>query len=294
MNPTRFDRVSQLFAERRMSRRQALATGTAGLAAAGLATAGLPSAIAQEAPPVASPEPTAGEKVTYLFVQSFQSGSIAPAAGQDGRYTVTLEQGLGSTIYFGDRPSRDVGTSPTAEFLDGLGFSDDNPPNAALLVETAPGETDIAVVELFNPTYDEATHTATYEVEVLESWQDDLALGLSEEPADLASLAPSFGTAHLLIDDCSDGPVGCYSVEDGGYGYRVGTFEGQGMCYNYLVCIPCDPYGHTQPDRCSTLVYWADKCQQSYGDQCGTEGCAAFYSNADLLGCTGGVTPDDW
>jgi hypothetical protein len=161
-----------------------------------------------------------------------------------------------------------------------------------LLVETAPGETDIAVVELYNPSYDEATHTATYEVATLEAWQDDLALGLQDAPADLASLAPTFGTAHLLIDDCADGPVGCYADEGGGFGERVGTFDGQGMCYNYLVCIPCEPYGHTQPDRCSTLGYWAGKCAQSYSD-CGN-GCHAFYDNADLLGCTGGVTPSDW
>ncbi len=47
-----------------------------------------------------------------LFVQSFQSGSIAPVDGAEGRYTVTLEQGLGQTIYFSDRPERIVGTEP--------------------------------------------------------------------------------------------------------------------------------------------------------------------------------------
>jgi len=55
----------------------------------------LSGASAQEATPKASPESGAAEKTSYLFVQAFQSGSITPADGQKGRYTVTLEQGLG-------------------------------------------------------------------------------------------------------------------------------------------------------------------------------------------------------
>ncbi len=156
MDPVRFDRISKFFADRKMSRRAAVIHGGTGLAAGALASVGLTSAIhAQDAP--ATPEsdvaPEIEAKTPYLFVQSFQSGSITPTEGQDGTYTLTLEHGLGQTIYFADRPSRDVGAVPTPEFLDGLGFPEDNPPNAALVVETAPGETDIAVVELFNPNY---------------------------------------------------------------------------------------------------------------------------------------------
>jgi hypothetical protein len=73
-----------------------------------------------------------------LLVQSFQSGSLAAKAGEQGRCTVTLKRGLGQTIYFSDRPGRIVGTIPTDRFLSVLGFSPDNPPNAALLVEIAP------------------------------------------------------------------------------------------------------------------------------------------------------------
>ncbi len=289
MDQKRFDRISNLFAERRLSRRKAV-TASAALAAGTLAGS---QAAAQEATPVASPEPTAGEKTMYLFVQSFQSGSIVPTEGQDGRYTVTLEQGLGQTIYFADRPSRDVGVSPTPQFLEALGFSEDNPPNAAMLLETAPGETDIAVVELFNPSYDEATHTATYDVAVLENWQDSVELGFSDAPADLATLAPEFGTAHLLIDDCPSDSVWCYTVNgDGGWGTTIGTYYEQAYCYNYLVCMPCEPHGHTQPDRCSTYGYWAQKCDDAYGDTCGPYGCRAWFNSADILGCTGGTLPN--
>src|SRR5262245_48678681 len=103
MATSRFDTVSKLFARRRSSAR-----------------------IAQDATPAAWD----GEKVPYLFVQSFEGGSIAPKAGEAGTYTVTLDHGLGQTLYFGDRPSRGVGAVPTPQFLEALGFPDDNPPNA--------------------------------------------------------------------------------------------------------------------------------------------------------------------
>ena len=60
------------------------------------------------------------------------------------------------------------------------------------------------MVELFNPAYDEATHTATYEVAVLEEWEDELGVGFTETPADLAALGRAFGAAHLFIDDCPE------------------------------------------------------------------------------------------
>jgi hypothetical protein len=257
MHQTRFDRISKLFAERKLSRRKALATG-----ATALVSTGASQVAAQDATPMAMPETEAAEKVMYLFVQSFQSGSIVPTEGTDGRYTVTLEQGLGQTIYFADRPSRDVGVTPTPQFLEGLGFSEENPPNAALIVETGVGETDIAVVELFNPIYDEATHTASYDVTVLESWEDDLELGLTDAPADLATFAPQFGAAHLFIDDCSGITVQCidHAANDG----IAGVYDGVGACWNYSVCMPCEPYGHTQPDRCSTQNYWTDKCNADH------------------------------
>jgi hypothetical protein len=296
MEQTRFDGISKLFARKRLSRRQAMRQGTAGLAAAGLAATGLNAAVAQDGTPAASPVADNAEQTMYLFVQSFQAGTLAPHPDGES-HTLTLERGLGQTIYFGDRPSRDVGVSPTGQFLATLGFSEENPPNAALLVDAGAGETDLAVVELFEPSYDEATHTATYRVKGLEAWEATGGLGLQDSPTDLSGLAPVFGAAHLFIDDCADGTVGCFATyRDGSWGGAVGSFQGQGMCYNYLVCIPCEPHGHTQPDRCSTLPYWSKKCQDTYSSQCGElgGGCRAFYDNADLLGCTDGSTPSGW
>jgi hypothetical protein len=256
MNASRFDRISKLFAERHLSRRQAIAAGA-------LAAAGLRHAAAQDATPEAvRTEPWTGDKTMYLFVQSFHGGSITPTEGQEGRYTVTLHEGTGQTIYFGDRPSRDVGTTPTPQFLEGLGFPEENPPNAALIMETEAGETDIAVVELFNPTYDPTSRGVTYDVEVLENWQEDLELGLREEPTDLAALAPAFGTAHLLIDDCPQLEIACQYMADGHY-YTAGAYENVDGCWNYAICMPCEPYGHEQPDRCATYFYWNQKCNEN-------------------------------
>ncbi len=167
MDVSRFDTIAKLFAGRRLSRRQALTQGGTGLAAGALAAAGLTTATgvaAQDATPATGqtrPEPE------MLYLQSFQSGSIAPKDGEGGTFTLTLEQGLGQTIYFSDRPDRIVGAMPTEYFLNTLGFPDDDPPNAALLIERAPGEVEIAVVELFNPVWEGTSPGVTYDIQGL-------------------------------------------------------------------------------------------------------------------------------
>jgi hypothetical protein len=265
MDTHRFDRVTKLFAHRRLSRRQALARTASGLAAGVLGATGLRAAAAQDAP--ATPEASGWEKIPYLFVQSFRSGSIAPKANEEGIFTVTLEQGAGQTIYFSDRPARDVGAVPNAAFLDGLGFSEENPPNAALVVETAPGETDIAVVELFNPVVTDDGAGVTYDIQVLANWQESVEFGFSEAPANLAEIEPSFGAAHLFIDDCpTDGIVTCTAnpTKIARDKRVLGSFKGVDMCWNFGVCMPCEPYGHVQPSRCETEKYWINKCKTTF------------------------------
>jgi hypothetical protein len=243
MNPTRFDSIAKLFAARRLSRRQALAQ--AGIAAGAVAAVRVASHTdAQDATP-AAPAADGEQGPTMLFVQAFRSGGVTPVEGADDRYTLTLEQGLGYTVYFSDRPERIVGAHPTPMFLDGLGFPDDNPPNAALVVETEAGQTEIAVVELFSPVYDEATHTATYEVEVLGEWERSADnMSFVESDADLAQVLPEFGAAHLFIDDCVTGRVWCARASDG---LDVGTVYEGGHCYAWrsATCLPCRPWYDT-------------------------------------------------
>ena len=164
MDPNRFESITKLFASRRLSRRRVVAEAATGLAAGTATVAGLHmTTAAQEATPL----PHADHGPAMLFVQSFESGSIVPKAGEAGRYTMTLDRGLGETIYFSDRPDRIVGSTSTAAFLNGLGFLDDNPPNAAILTHNPDGASTLAVVELFNPIYDEETATLAYDVSVL-------------------------------------------------------------------------------------------------------------------------------
>lgn len=273
MNASRFDTISRIFAQRRMSRRQALAQGGAGLAAGALATTRLASVSAQEA----TPEAPAAPKPAFLFVQSFQQGSLAPKEGEEGRFTVTLEHGLGQTIYFSDRPDRIVGALPTDTFFDALGFTPDNPPNAALVVESAPGETDIAVVELFAPVFDSAGPTVTYDVQVLAEWERTADLALEEAPADLAALGPDFGAAHLFIDggfDCPGATIYCSARGTGEVFGEIADDEHGGFCsryvyderehYYYSYCFPCVPQLSEEYSFEQVGNYWSGECNQRF------------------------------
>ncbi len=70
-----------------------------------------------------------------------------------------------------------VDASATPE--DGIGFASTDPPNAALVFDSAEGSDepgDVVVVERINPTYDRATGRATHEIRVL---ADDTAVDLT-------------------------------------------------------------------------------------------------------------------
>jgi predicted ATPase len=99
--------------------------------------------------------------------------------------------------------NRPDGATPTPDFLQGMPFGPDNPPNAALVLEAAPGDTDVVVLELTDPAYDEATHTATYAAKVLSDYQK-LGIAFQEEPKGASEGHASFGAASLFIDDCPD------------------------------------------------------------------------------------------
>jgi hypothetical protein len=262
MDATRFDAIARLFANRRLSRRQAVCTAGDGLAALAAADFSAPALA------LGTAQPNAERGPTMLFVQSFRAGSVSPKAGDAGRYALTLEQGLGQTVYFSDRPDLVVGSSPTPRFLAGLGFPEDNPPNAALIAETAPGETEIAVLRLYSPVYDEPTHTATYEVAVLENWQRSAGEGFAEAPADLAQVAPSFGAAHLFIDDCPGGAISCHigAQWEGPVIQYIGGIDSAefgGFCYSADAdrCLPCSPWN---PTLWEAEAYWEGQCNARY------------------------------
>jgi hypothetical protein len=198
---------------------------------------------------------TAEEKpVSYMFVQTAQSGTLVPVAGEENRYTLTLMGVAPQTIAFSDRPERVVVQAPMQKFLDGMCYPPENGPNAALEILDANEEEDLAVVELFDPVYDAANKTLKYNVSIIE--QPDLSYAIFNERADKA-LPQSFGSAALFIDDCLDSHVDCYkTIDGGGYCGSVPT----GCCWHL---------GEFWCTRCHDFKYYHKKCVEKYGSGCG-------------------------
>ena len=226
MDPTRFDTISKLFASRR-TRRGATAGGLAG------APVGA-RAFAQDATPAVGPWATVSRTdlgppaPEMLYVQPFDGGTWAPKAGEDDVYTLTLTGAAAHTVYFSDRPERIVGLAENQQFLDGLGFSPNNPPNAAIVAPHEDGDgQEILVIELLNPAYDADAGTLTYDARVLADYgKHDLA-HLARQQQDY-EIGETFGAGSLFIDDgawysCTDrgideGPMiaaHCYYTESG-------------------------------------------------------------------------------
>lgn len=270
MDPTTFDRIRKAFSARRLSRRETIRAGGVGAAAALAAGLGARAATAQDATPVAGTPVAGGEgkTVEFLFVQSFEGGTLASKEGADGTYTVTLDHGLGQTLFFSDRPDRIVGAAPTDRVLAELGFLPENPPNAALVTSDGAGGTDIAVVELTNAVYDAAVPSVTYDLTTLEAWETSLEMGFTEAPAGLAALPATLGATHLFIDDCPDWPTYCVTTNPNRItGFFLGN-EGHCWClspeFSCLMCRDKPTYqalcAQARPDLCTDQY----PCDQTY------------------------------
>jgi hypothetical protein len=239
-----------------LSRRRAMAA--AGGLAASLATARLTGA--QEATPSVPETDDAGERIFTMFVQTAQGGSLVPHPVDPGVYRLTLEGATAQTVYFSDRPHRIVGSVSTADFLAGLGFSEENPPNAAVVVQTGQGE-DVLVVELLNPEWDAVNQTLTYDVIVLDEYTGD-GFGELAQRQDDGALPETFGHTSLFIDDCPDA-THCYDVLQQ---ERVGLLPtGQiPMCWRSDTDRRCAPCDHNLTER---DIGWL--CASAYPERCG-------------------------
>jgi hypothetical protein len=206
---------------------------------------------------------TAEEKpVRFMFVQTAQSGTLIPVAGEDNLYALTLMGISPQTVAFSDRPERIVVQAPMQKFLDGLCFSPQNGPNAALEILGAAENEDVAVVELFDPVYDAANQTLKYNLSLLE--QPNLSYALFNERADKA-LPETFGPAALFIDDCKDSNVVCaknYDMADGSCYDECGTIA-TGCCWHV---------GDFTCHACHSDDYYRDKCL-SKGSGCANYRC---------------------
>ncbi len=266
MQPKGFDALTRSLSSR-LSRRTALQTSGLGLAA-GLAAAAPLRAAAQDAP--ATPDPLSDD-ATFLFVQSAAAGTFAanpgagtvsadgtPTPGGGADYLLTLKGHTGNTVYFSDRPERIFGESPTQTFLDGLGFTPDNPPNAALVTNDADGNEDILVVELLNPVYDAEAGSVTYGVNILSDYEGGLNFVAGRQQDE--DLGATFGEASLFIDDCAD-LGGCFVLNDiSGIDQYIGAIPdglSTGMCWHWksISCQPCNG---------DSLGQYADACNATY------------------------------
>jgi hypothetical protein len=268
MDATQFDTIARLFAHRQ-SRRITLAAGGFGLAAvaagplAVTAQDGTPQVATPAAPSDPHPSADAAQvKPEFLFVQPFTGGTWAP--GAEGTYTLTLTGAAAHTIYFSDRPERIVGLLPTATFLDGLGFTPANPPNAALVVDTDAGQ-DVLVIELLNPVYDGTT--LTYDAHILADYGETGLAHLARQQAD-DDFPASFTEGSLFIDDdaCGFTKGQCYQMVNG-YVTIIGDLDID-LCFDVSIknmCPPCHGDGSSS--------YYGQACAEAYPNQC------SYYSN---------------
>jgi len=247
MESSRFDNMAKLFALRR-SRRATISTGAAGVALAIGANRG--RAAAQQSTPSASPVPSA--PVSFLFVQTYDGGTIAPLAGAPGMYLLTLTNALGPTVAFSDRPARRTETLPTERLGNLLDFPAADPPNAALVARIGDAEEAVLIVELLAPTYDPVARTATYQARALHDY-GDFGPDLATRARPIEQMPAAFGLASLFIDDSSDaGAAGC------GYAQQFCS-SNSSCCTGYnCVTVTCAPNDQSQT---SVISYTSNVCQ---------------------------------
>lgn len=199
-----------------------------------------------------SDEDQAPKTYSYMFVQSADSGSFVPIEREENLYHLTLEGVSANTTYFSDRPERIVGQAPMQKFLEGMGFSESNPPNAALEVLESKESSDLVVVELFNPAYHAETNTLEYTASILK--EPNHSYAVFNENHD-RSIPKSFGANSLFIDDCPSRTVKCTKSD--------GTVCGQVSCCTCYSTFYCG-----FQDNCCTAQRCEGKCANVYGNEC--------------------------
>ena len=127
-------------------------------------------------------------------------------------FTLTLDQPSPDVTVFTDRPVRSASTQPVQGFVDSWdarGFNDD-PPNAALVLDQQPDNADTAIFELSHPKFDQGSGAVSYTAKHVNGGTSSLP---SDEHIDPP---PSFGDAHLFIDPSGGGDVHVIAVDVNG------------------------------------------------------------------------------
>jgi hypothetical protein len=154
-----------------------------------------------------------------LFTQNSHTGSLKPIAGQNDVFTLTLDRPSPDVTVFTDRPVRSASTEGLPGFVqnwDERGFNQD-PPNAALVLDQEPDNADTAIFELTHPVLDNSSGAVSYTAKHVNGGTSSLP---SDEHIDPP---PSFGDAHLFIDPSGGGDQHVVAIDVNGAGQGVKT-----------------------------------------------------------------------
>lgn len=156
-------------------------------------------AAAWATPAVAAPLASVPANASLLFTLDADRGRLV-GSGADMRLTLT---GVDRSVtWFTDRPDRDAGQARTSRLVDAwddLGFTR-VPPNAALVLQRAPGRRDTVAIELRRPVYDPVRRTLRLSVRALPGL--DGRLSRLDARVD-RRIARRFGESTLFIDNAS-------------------------------------------------------------------------------------------
>ena len=137
---------------------------------------------------------------TDIFIQEGSSGGFVNDGS--GNYTLTLNDVVPYTVFFADRPARDTGFVPMDKFLKGFDFGVNNPPNAAIILPDENETSDMVVVELTKPQYNNTTQTVTYNAKQLKEYSFNSGW-LKDHASEVDPAIPErFGTVEVVIDGC--------------------------------------------------------------------------------------------
>lgn len=162
-------------------------------------------------------------KPSILFVQTTETGSLMPSKKVPGLYELTFKGVNPSTVYFTDRPRRDVGHQATIEFIQDWSTGPKSfatvPPNAALeILDTRLGNITL-IVELLSPHISSNGKTLTYEVRILNAPAISSNFIEGKLTGDTGGKPPAgaigkFGIAALFIDSAEELDSHCQSVKN--------------------------------------------------------------------------------
>lgn len=284
MDSRRFDSFTKMIAAMPQTRRTAFRRLTGGVGLA-LGAVGLSPTLsrAQSATPAAASPPAGSVLTEFLYIQSFAHGTLTPTEDEAGVYELELHGGTDQTVYFADRPERQVGVAPTGRVLSAIGFDPENPPNAGLVAETDDGER-VIIVELMNPRLDEDAETLTYDVRPIGDYDGAGLSHLAPKHSD-EELPESLGAVSLFIDGggcpypicggiCCDLGQGMVCQGQGAYCtsiYQSAICEGGNACHQGPQTT-CNPAGTCY---CGTDVEGGAGCVGGVSDICSRRSCSS-------------------